>query len=96
MPALLIRGGTVVNHDDSRPADVPVDGGTIAAIGSRLGAPTGAEVTPPLPTRPTGTADNQTPVRSKQLTSFLNWSQLTYVHGTFSSCQAFAPCSISL
>jgi hypothetical protein len=47
MPALLIRGRTVVNHDDSRPADVLVDRGTIAAIGSRLDAPTGAEVAAP-------------------------------------------------
>src|SRR6266700_2531148 len=41
---LLIRGGTVVNHDHSRRADVLVDGETIAAIGSALDAPTGAEV----------------------------------------------------
>ena len=44
MTALIIRGGTVVNHDHSHPADVLVDGETIAAIGPKLNAPTGAEV----------------------------------------------------
>ena len=40
----LIRGGTVVNHDASRRADVLVRDGTIAAIGANLEAPAGAEV----------------------------------------------------
>lgn len=40
---ILIRGGTVVNHDHSRRADVLVDGGSIAALGERLDAPAGAE-----------------------------------------------------
>src|SRR5258708_12551406 len=44
MTALIIRGGTVVNHDHSRRADVLVDGETIVAIGSALDAPAGAEV----------------------------------------------------
>ncbi|MFO1048220.1 MAG: dihydropyrimidinase [Geminicoccaceae bacterium] len=42
--AILIRGGTVVNHDFSRRADVLVEGGTIAAVGPNLAAPAGAEV----------------------------------------------------
>src|SRR3954470_18797008 len=42
--AILIRGGTVVNHDHSRRADVLIDGATIAAIGAGLDAPVGAEV----------------------------------------------------
>ena len=42
--ATLIRGGTVVNHDWSRRADVLVEGGSIAAVGPNLAAPTGAEV----------------------------------------------------
>jgi dihydropyrimidinase len=41
---MLIRGGTVVNHDTSRRADVLIDGGTIAAIGEGLTAPAGAEI----------------------------------------------------
>ncbi len=41
---LLIRGGTVVNHDHSRRADVLIDGETIVAIGTSLDAPTGAEI----------------------------------------------------
>jgi len=41
---ILIRGGTVVNHDHSRRADVLVEGATIAAIGAKLDAPAGAEV----------------------------------------------------
>lgn len=41
---ILIRGGIVVNHDHSRPADVLVDGGTITAVGRKLDAPKGAEV----------------------------------------------------
>jgi dihydropyrimidinase len=42
--ALLIRGGTVVNHDHSRRADVLVDDGTIVAVGAKLAAPADAEV----------------------------------------------------
>ena len=41
---LLIRGGTVVNHDHSRRADVLIDGETIVAVGTSLDAPTGAEI----------------------------------------------------
>ena len=41
---ILIRGGTVVNHDHSRRADVLVDGETIVAFGASLDAPAGAEV----------------------------------------------------
>ncbi|MFC0268613.1 dihydropyrimidinase [Kushneria aurantia] len=41
---LLIRGGTVVNHDDSFRADVLCDNGVITAVGSDLEVPTGAEV----------------------------------------------------
>src|SRR5258706_15702219 len=44
MTALIIRGGPVVNHDYSLPADVLVDGETIVAIGSALDAPAGAMV----------------------------------------------------
>jgi dihydropyrimidinase len=42
--AVLIRGGTIVNHDSSRRADVLVRDGMIAAIGTSLDTPTGAEV----------------------------------------------------
>ncbi|MGD9508488.1 MAG: dihydropyrimidinase [Geminicoccaceae bacterium] len=42
--AILIRGGTVVNHDFSRRADVLVEGGIIAAVGPKLEAPAGATV----------------------------------------------------
>ena len=42
--SLLIRGGTVLNHDHRRRADVLVRGETIAAIGDKLEAPAGAEV----------------------------------------------------
>ena len=42
--ATLIRGGTVVNHDHSRRADVLVDGATIKAVGEKLDAPAGIEV----------------------------------------------------
>ena len=42
--ATLIRGGTVVNHDHSRRADVLIDGEKIIAIGANLEAPKGAEV----------------------------------------------------
>jgi len=41
--AILIRGGTVVNHDHSCRADVLVEGGTIAAVGEKLSAPAGVE-----------------------------------------------------
>ena len=40
----LIRGGTVVNHDASRRADVLIRDGVIAAIGANLEAPAGAEI----------------------------------------------------
>src|SRR5450756_451630 len=40
---ILIRGGTVVNHDYSRRADVLVDGNKIVAIGAKLDAPSGAQ-----------------------------------------------------
>ena len=41
---LLIRGGTVVNHDHSRRADVLIDGETIVAVGPSIEAPTGTEI----------------------------------------------------
>src|SRR5258708_1409894 len=41
---MLIRGGTVVNHDASRRADVLIDGGQIAAVGEGLTAPANAEI----------------------------------------------------
>ena len=41
---LLIRGGTVVNHDHSRRADVLIDGETIVAVGASLDAPAGSEI----------------------------------------------------
>ena len=37
---ILIRGGTVVNHDHSWRADVLVDGGKIVGFGLSLDAPT--------------------------------------------------------
>jgi dihydropyrimidinase len=40
----LIRGGTVVNHDHSRRADILIKDGTIVAIGESLEAPSGADV----------------------------------------------------
>ena len=40
---ILIRGGTVVNHDHSWRADVLVDDGIVKAVGPSLDAPTGAE-----------------------------------------------------
>src|ERR1700723_1856727 len=43
----LIRGGTIVNHDYSRRADVLVKDGVIVAIGTTLEAPTGGEVIDP-------------------------------------------------
>jgi len=42
--SILIRGGTVINHDHSRRADVLVDGDTVAAIGPSIEAPAGAEL----------------------------------------------------
>jgi dihydropyrimidinase len=41
--AILVRGGTVVNADVSRRADVLMEGGTIKAVGANLEAPLGAE-----------------------------------------------------
>ena len=41
---ILIRGGTIINHDHRRRADVLVQGESIAAIGERLDAPAGAEI----------------------------------------------------
>ncbi len=40
---ILIRGGTIVNHDHSRRADVLVSDGKIVAVDSKLEAPKGAE-----------------------------------------------------
>ena len=42
--AVLIRGGTVVNAEQTLRADVLCDGGTIKAIGEKLDAPAGAKV----------------------------------------------------
>jgi dihydropyrimidinase len=42
--SILIRGGTVINHDHSKRADVLVDGETIAAVATSIDPPTGAEV----------------------------------------------------
>lgn len=42
--ALLIRGGTVVNHDHSRRADVLVDGETIAAVSPSIDPAAGMDV----------------------------------------------------
>src|SRR5260370_6213447 len=44
MAPLIIRGGTVVNHDHSRRADIVVDGETIVAVGAAVDAPAGAEI----------------------------------------------------
>ena len=41
---ILIRGGTVVNHDHSGRADVLVDKGKIVEFGSSLDPPADAEV----------------------------------------------------
>ena len=41
---MLIRGGTVVNHDASRRADVLTEGDKIIAVGEGLAAPSGAEI----------------------------------------------------
>ena len=42
--SIFIRGGTVVNHDHSRRADVLIEGERIAAVGEKLDAPAGAEI----------------------------------------------------
>lgn len=42
--AILIRGGTVVNHDAAFPADVLVEGELIVAVAPGLSAPPGARV----------------------------------------------------
>jgi dihydropyrimidinase len=42
--ALLIRGGTVVNHDHSRRADVLIDGDRIAAVAPAIEPPASAEI----------------------------------------------------
>lgn len=42
--SLLIRGGTVVNFDQSIVADVLIEDGTITAVGPKLTAPAGAEI----------------------------------------------------
>jgi dihydropyrimidinase len=42
--SILIRGGTVVNHDHSRRADVLIEGGRIVAVGEKLEAPGKAEI----------------------------------------------------
>jgi len=44
MTSLIIRGGTVVNHDHSQRADVLVEDETIVAVGAALDTPSGAEV----------------------------------------------------
>ena len=41
---ILLRGGTIINHDHRRRADVLVQGETIVAIAEKLDAPTGAQV----------------------------------------------------
>lgn len=41
---VLIRGGTIVNHDHSRRADVLVEDGTIVVVGERIDAPAGVTV----------------------------------------------------
>jgi dihydropyrimidinase len=42
--SILIRGGTVVNHDHSRRADVLVDDGRIVQVGEKLEAPGKTEI----------------------------------------------------
>lgn len=42
--AILVRGGTVVNADISKRADVLIAGGLIAEVGENLEAPAGAEI----------------------------------------------------
>ena len=41
---IFIQGGTVINHDHSKRADVLIDGGLIVAVGANLPKPLGAEV----------------------------------------------------
>ena len=41
---ILIRGGTVINHDHSRRADVLIEDGKIAAVAEKLAAPTDCEM----------------------------------------------------
>lgn len=41
---ILIRGGTIINHDHRRRADVLCDGEAVVAIGDKLEAPAGAEI----------------------------------------------------
>ena len=48
--SLLIRGGTVVNHDHSRRADVLIEGDTIVAVGAAIAAPTATMVSPSIRT----------------------------------------------
>ncbi|MGL4239804.1 MAG: dihydropyrimidinase, partial [Beijerinckiaceae bacterium] len=40
---LFIRGGTVINHDHSKRADVLISEGRIVAVGENLSKPRGAE-----------------------------------------------------
>ena len=42
--AMLIRGGTVINHDHSRRADVLIEAGKIVAVAEKIAAPTGCEI----------------------------------------------------
>ena len=42
--SILIRGGTVINHDHSRRADVLIEGGTIAAVAASIEPSDGAEI----------------------------------------------------
>ena len=41
---ILIRGGTVINHDHSKRADVLIDGGRIVGVSENLSRPRGAEL----------------------------------------------------
>jgi dihydropyrimidinase len=41
---ILVRGGTIVNHDHSKRADVLIDGETIVAIGEKLDTPAKTQV----------------------------------------------------
>jgi dihydropyrimidinase len=41
---ILIRGGTVINHDHVQRADVLIDGGKIVAVGENLARPRGCDV----------------------------------------------------
>jgi dihydropyrimidinase len=42
--SMLIRGGTIINHDHSKRADLLIEGGTIIAIGENLSKPSHAEL----------------------------------------------------